>query len=337
MIEPGPHSVHGGGLAAAVRRFGGRPGEWLDLSTGISPWPYQLPPFPPQAWQRLPEPETMAALVETAGVAYDCAAAAQIVPAPGSQALIQRLPELLRPGACAIVGPTYGEHATSWTRAGHRVDAIAAPDQVTDEHRVLVLGNPNNPDGRSWPPEALLAASAALRARGGLLVVDEAFADLQPELSLAPHLDQPGLCLLRSFGKVFGLAGVRLGFALCSPGPLAARLVESLGPWPVSGVTIQMGLRALADRDWINLTRARLGRAMPKLHDMLTAAGLEILGGTSLFVLVAAADGWALFEHLAKAQILTRPFALQRAWLRIGLPRDDLARGRLAEALASRP
>lgn len=337
MTEPGSHGHHGGGLAAAVRRFGGQPGEWLDLSTGISPWPYQLVPFPPQAWQRLPEPETMAALADVAGAAYDAHDAASIVPLPGSQAGIQRLPELVPPGPCAIVGPTYGEHASAWARGRHQVGMLERPDQVSGEHRVLIVGNPNNPDGRSWAPAELLAASAELRAAGGLLVVDEAFADLQPEVSLAPHLDQPGLCVLRSFGKFFGLAGVRLGFALCSPGGLAPRLAASLGPWPVSGVTAHLGLRALADRDWINLFRARLGRAMAKLQPVLTDAGLEIVGGTSLFVLVRCDDAWQRFEQLAAARILTRPFAERRDWLRIGLPRDDHARARLAAALAGGP
>lgn len=324
---------HGGGLAAARRRFGGAAVDWLDLSTGINPWSYPVPDVPAAAWQRLPDEDAQGALAEAARAAYGAPATAAVVAAPGSQALLQLLPGLIPPaGPVAVVEPTYNEHAHCWARAGHAVVALPVPEAVPAAARVLVVGNPNNPDGRAWPPAHLLAASARLRAAGGLLVVDEAFADVAPDLSLAPRADMPGVCVLRSFGKMFGLAGLRLGFALCDAA-LGARLAAALGPWAVAGPALAIGRTALADRAWLAATRKRLATARPRLAASLAAAGLRPIGGTDLFVLAACDDAARWFERLSRARILARRFGAHPGWLRFGLPPDEAAHERLHAAL----
>ena len=320
--------AHGGRLAEARRRFPTAPAPFLDLSSGINPHPYPLPRFPPEAFTRLPEPEETAALEAAAAAAYGVADASMVVAAPGTQALIQVLPHLVALRSVAVLGPTYAEHAHVWRGAGAQViaaDTLAALATADG----AVLCNPNNPDGRRWPADSVLAA-----APHRLLVADEAFADLDDDgaLSLAPLLPRPGVVVLRSFGKTYGLAGLRLGFALAAPA-LATPLRAALGPWPVSGPAIVAGRVALADTRWRDAMRRRLRQDAAALDACLAAAGLAPIGGTSLFRLAAHAQAPALWQQLAQAGILVRRFAQQPTWLRFGLPGDAEALARLRAAL----
>ena len=244
MASPIPH---GGGLIAARARYPDADGPWLDLSTGINPVPYPLPALPPEAFTRLPEPEEVTALERVAASAYGIADPAMVVAAPGTQSLIQWLPRLLASDVrlqrrVAVLGPTYAEHAVCWAAAGYGVTTVGGLSEVGDAD-IVVVCNPNNPDGRVIAAGTLLDLSATLAARGGLLVVDEAFADFGA--SLAPTLPVRGVVLLRSFGKAYGLAGLRLGFALTQPA-LADAIREALGPWAVGGPALHAGLVALA-------------------------------------------------------------------------------------------
>ncbi len=310
--------AHGGGLQAARRCFPSAPEPWIDLSTGINPVGYPLPAIPADAWTRLPEPDDVAGLERAAACAYGVADPACVVAAPGTQCLIQLIPRLIPPGTVTVCGPTYAEHAACWAAAGHTIQA--GPADVT------ILCNPNNPDGRRHDPTALLAMD-----RGRLLVVDEAFADLE-QISLAPALPRPGLLLLRSFGKTYGLAGLRLGFALASPG-LAGAIRAALGPWAVSGPAVVVGRAALADAAWRAAAAVRLAADGARLDAMLTAAGATVLGGTLLFRLVAHPEAAALARRLAAAGILVRAFTEQPGWLRFGLPADAPAWERLRNAI----
>jgi cobalamin biosynthetic protein CobC len=326
MSEAAPH---GGRLIAARRAFPDAPAPFLDLSTGINPHPYPLPDLRPAAFTRLPEPEEVAALEAAAAAAYGVADPARVVAAPGTQALIQVLPRLLPQRVVAVPGPTYAGHARAWREAGARVIEGVEPGAAD----ASVLCNPNNPDGRRLPAAHLLATVPR-----GLLVVDEAFVDLEPDaatLSLAPQAGQPGaeaVVVLRSFGKTYGLAGLRLGFAVAAP-DLAAALRTALGPWAVSGPAIAAGLAALADAPWRGAMGARLAREAAALDACLRAAGLDIVGGTVLFRLAAGAQAPSLREALGRAGILVRHFAAEPRWLRFGLPADDAAWARLQRAL----
>jgi cobalamin biosynthetic protein CobC len=321
---------HGGDLAAAEARWG-RPAEgWLDLSTGINPVPYPIPAIDPAAWQRLPQHDRLRQLLETARSCYGVPADAPVVAAPGTQILIQLLPRLRPRARVAILGPTYGEHAACWAAEGAAVATVGSLEEAAAAE-VVVLVNPNNPDGRIVDSGRLLALADTLAARGGLLVVDEAFAEVTPGASVASEAGHSGLLILRSFGKFFGLAGIRLGFALGAAAEIE-RLARWLGPWAVPGPAIEIGIAALSDR-WQDETRTRLLAAAKRLTDLLTAHGFADRGGTDLFRLVEHPQAAKVWDRLGRAGILVRPFPERPTLLRFGLPGDEADFARLAAAL----
>ena len=328
-----PRIAHGGGIAAAAARFGGRPEDWLDLSTGINPNPAALPEIDAAAWHRLPDrhrqDETRAAAARYYGTPQ-----ALPLPVPGTQSVIQLLPRLVPAGRrAAVLSPTYGEYARVLGNAGVPVDCVASLDDVTDAHGLAVVVNPNNPDGRLFSRETLIDLHARMAASGGLLLVDEAFGDMRPEACIAPLAGKarPGLLVFRSFGKFFGLAGLRLGFAI-GPAGVLERLEDWLGPWAVSGpaLTVATGLMA-SDTDAI---RRAIEARKAGLDAVLSKAGLKIAGGTGLFSLVEHEDAAALHESLCRRHILVRPFDYNRRWLRFGLAPDEAGDARLSAALA---
>ncbi len=323
---------HGGNINAARALYPAAPEPWIDLSTGINGVPYAVGEISSDAWNRLPEPADLAELEAAARAAYAAPPAAEIVAAPGTQAIIQILPRLARAARVGIVGPTYSEHAKSWRSHGATVIDVAAWTELEDCD-VGVIVNPNNPDGRLIAPDILAKLAAAFAARGGLLVVDEAFMDvIDPPQSLIPVLPAAGVAVLRSFGKTYGLAGLRLGFLVGSSG-LVAALRAAMGPWAVSGPAIGIGRRALADRPWLAGTTRRLADDSRRLDDLLRSAGFTLLGGTPLFRLVGSdlAERW--FETLCRHGILVRPFGARKNLLRFGIPGDQPAWARLAAAL----
>ena len=328
--EYGALTYHGGALEVARRLAPQAPQPWIDLSTGINPHAYPVPDLESEAWSRLPEREALAKLEAAAAHRYS-AAAQSVVAGPGSQALIHALSRILPRGAVGALGPTYGGFAAAFAAAGARVVEARRLKDMGDLDIAIVV-NPNNPDGRIIPRPDLLALHERLARRGGVLVVDEAFADFDGQESLAPMLPARGAATLRSFGKAYGLAGLRLGFALASP-DIVAPLRAGSGPWPVCGPAIATGTRALADSDWLEATRARLGKETARLDGLLHEADCRVIGGTRLFRLAAHEDACAVFERLIAAGILVRPFAEERTWLRFGIPGDENAWQRLAAAL----
>jgi cobalamin biosynthetic protein CobC len=325
--------LHGGDIGAARRLFAGAPEPFVDLSTGINPNPYPLPHLTAESFARLPEAGAITALAAAAAKAYGAPSAAHVVAAPGSQILLPLVAGLVRPGRAAIVAPTYSEHSRAAALAGHAVTEIRDPGAIADAG-LVVITNPNNPDGRLFAKADLIAVAKQLHARGGILVVDEAFMDVGPaEASLAGEVSRGNIVVLRSFGKFFGLAGLRLGFALAAP-PLAVRLAAQLGPWAVSGPALAVGMQALADIDWIEMTGRRLAQAAARIDGILGRSGLEIIGGTSLFRLVRTPAAAELFHHLGRAGILARGFAEQPTWLRFGLPATEADWQRLHNAMS---
>ncbi len=327
--------LHGGELAAARRLFPGAAEPFLDLSTGINPNPYPLPPLP-AGIVRAPagSGRALPRLAGIAAKAYGAPAAAHVVPAPGTQILLPLVAGLVRPGRAAVVAPTYSEHARAAALAGHKVSEVGDIAGLADA-AVVIVTNPNNPDGRLFAADDLVAVAKTLHARGGVLVVDEAFMDVAPPgCSLAAEVGRGNIVVLRSFGKFFGLAGLRLGFALAAP-PLAARLAALLGPWAVSGPALAIGAQALADQAWIDATRRRLATAAARLDAILTGCGLDIVGGTTLFRLARTAAASELFHHLGRAGIWTRVFPDHATWLRFGLPAAEPDWQRLQIAMAA--
>ncbi|MEA3195501.1 MAG: cobalamin biosynthesis protein CobC [Betaproteobacteria bacterium] len=314
---------HGGDLAAATERYGIAASHWLDLSTGISPFAYPVGELARDAWRRLPSPSV--ALREAAEEYYGTDA---LEPMPGSQAAIDLLPRLIGAGSVAIEAPAYAEHERRWHDAGATITR-----STEDPVDVVVVCNPNNPTGRVYSTPALLALHSRQAARGGWLVLDEAFVDTEPALSLAPHAGEPGLVVLRSFGKFFGLAGVRLGF-LFAPPALLKRARDALGPWAVSGPALAIAEKALADRDFHAATRLRLKEASVRLCALLAQHEHRVAGSTDFFVWVRHPKPRAFQERLAHKGILVRAFD-EPPSLRFGLPGEENEWRRLDEALAA--
>jgi cobalamin biosynthetic protein CobC len=273
----------------------------------------------------LPSRAEIEALHQAARHAYRTSAA--VVALGGAQAAIQLLPQLAPPGRARILAPTYNEYAGVLSAAGWEVQEVGDFDALAGADLAIVV-NPNNPDGRCHPPRDLLT----LLPRVGRLVVDESFADVAPQLSLASG-DRPGLLILRSFGKFYGLAGLRLGFALGNSSDIA-RVAAISGPWPVSGAAIAIGCRALRDDAWAEATSARLARDCVRLDGMVQSQGWTLVGGTQLFRLYETPDAPAAQEKLARRHIWSRVFAREPTWLRLGLPGSESEWTRLAETLA---
>lgn len=318
---------HGGNLDAAIAHFGGSRADWIDLSTGINPLPYPLPDIPPHAWSALPTRDAVTALETTAARNYGCTA--DIVALSGAQAAIQLVPRIGSGREARVLGPTYNEHAASLAAQGWQVRTVDRLEALEGAALAVVV-NPNNPDGQSWTPESLLNLVDTV----DLLVVDESFADPCPDLSLAPRLSDPqNILLLRSFGKFFGLAGLRLGFAMGSRDRID-RLRALAGPWAVNGPAIRVGRTALADQDWKQATCARLTGDAVRMDRMAARAGWSLVGGTPLFRTYDTGNAKAAQEHLAHHRIWSRLFPYSEGWLRLGLAGPESDWVRLDRAIA---
>ena len=325
---------HGGDLGVARRLFPGAPEPFIDLSTGINPNSYPLPRLSSGLFARLPDTAAAEALAAAAARTYGALSPAHVVLAPGTQILLPLVAGLVAAGRTAVLAPTYPEYPRAAMSAGHHVEMARKLDECADT-ALVIAANPNNPDGRVLPRNELLALAKDLRRRGGLLVVDEAFMDVgPPAASLAGDVSCGNIIVLRSFGKFFGLAGMRLGFALAAPA-LAMQLRAQLGPWAVSGPALAVGAKALADLAWAERTRGRLAKAAKRLDAVLTELGLDIVGGTTLFRLVQTPAAAALFRQLGRAGIFVRAFPNDATWLRFGLPANESAWRRLRGALSS--
>ena len=296
---------HGGRLHAAAQKYGIPESEWLDLSTGINPVGYPVLALPLDAWRRLPDGDD--ALRAAAARYYG---SESVLPVAGTQAAIQALPRLRTPSRVAVLSPTYGEHAHVWRRSGHVVRELAADEieSALDHLDVVVLANPNNPTGLCFAGDTLARWRRHLVDRGGWLVVDEAFMDATPEASLVSQATLPGLIVLRSIGKFFGLAGARVGFVF-SGTDLRLALEKELGPWAVSGPAQQLATQALADTAWQETARTQLTAAGARLARLLDERGLAPAGGTVLFQWVRTPHAATLHEQLARRGILTRLFS----------------------------
>ncbi len=304
MSATGHNRDHGGRIDDAIRAFGGTRDDWIDLSTGINPVPYPVTDLSARAWTALPDRVAEEALIQAARRLWQVPPEVAVLAVPGASAAIASIPRLRPAATVRIPGPTYNEHAAAFRAAGW---------QVTEDDGAagaVVLVHPNNPDGR-W--------HTADDAGAALCIIDESFCDIAPDRSMIASAIRPGKLVLKSFGKFWGLAGLRLGFVIGDPdlvGPLAAML----GPWPVSGPALELGARALRDTAWAADTRARLAEDSARLDRLVTATGATLTGGTPLFRLYDHTHAAGLHRHLATHHILTRPFPWSATALRFGLP-----------------
>lgn len=298
---------HGGGLDAAIARFGGSRATWIDLSTGINPVPYPVPTLPPHAWASLPDVGVQEGLLQAARKLWDVPDEAAIIAAPGASSLIAQMPRLTNGTRVRIKPPTYNEHAAAFRAHGW--------DIITDEGAAdaQVIVHPNNPTG-DWHSPCDLTAPFA--------VIDESFADVYPERSMLRDIPLSGRVVLKSFGKFWGLAGVRLGFAIAEP-DVIARLSEWLGPWAVSGPALRIATQALGDTNWADETRSRLATDAVRLDGLMQRAGASFKGGTDLFRLYEVNNARMWQDHLATHHIWTRIFPYSDRYVRLGLPHPE--------------
>lgn len=330
--EVGGPIAHGGNLSRARALFPHAPEPWIDLSTGISPYSYPHSPIPGNAFSRLPEPVLAQQLKAVAAKAYGAPSAEHVAAGPGTQMLLPIVAGLIGGRKAAVLSPTYAEHARAAKMARFDVSETDDLSQLS-EADLAVIVNPNNPTGRIVQKEDLLALVDVMRAKGGLLIVDEAFMDVSEAKSVADAVDQGGLVVLRSFGKFYGMAGLRLGFAISRP-DIVRRIEDRLGPWAISGPALHVAGEALADGWWQAIMRQRLSNEAANLDVFLIGAGIPVFGGTSLFRFIRDPRAQAIFRHLGERGIITRRFEERPDDLRIGLPgADDWLR--VEEALKS--
>ncbi len=337
-IEIIPKTRHGGDIVTASKRYGIPVNQWLDLSTGLNPHAWNVPDIAQHVWEKLPQQNNQ--LEKIACQYYGCN---NVLAVAGSQMAIQLLPGLYQQcksaqrGRVAILSPSYSEHQHAWQQAGYAVEAVCSDNinAIIADIDILVIVNPNNPTGEQFAVEQLLEWREQFSKKGGWLIVDEAFMDLTPENSLAQYAHLSHLVVLRSFGKFFGLAGMRLGFVLAEK-PLLDKLKDLLGPWPVSAPAREVAQMALADVNWQASTIKRLQKLSKQLACLLEDVNLQISGQTGLFVRVKTPQACYLFEALAEQGILVRYFAATNqaeSSLRFGLPKTEMDWERLAQAL----
>lgn len=325
---------HGGDLTGAIARYGIARDDWLDLSTGINPYahPCQVDETAAQV-RHLPGPDRLDRLLDSARTYYAVPEHAAICAAPGTEILIRMQARMIE-GPTALLPTSYRSYREAWAAAGCELREFADRDIGSLEGACnIALVNPNNPDGRVIDPLTAIGWARS-RAGPGHLIADEAFADTEPDCSIVPSLgDGDPVIVFRSFGKFFGLPGLRLGFAI-GPPRLVEPLRSMLGDWPVSAIALEVGVLALGDRTWQAEMRRRLAAEASALDAMLHAAGLTTVGGTSLFRLVRHPEAAAIHEHLARSGIWVRRFDEEPQHLRFGLPGSAAAAKRLQTALS---
>lgn len=334
--------LHGGDIHGAARRFNIPERDWLDLSTGINPQPYPVPDIPGSVFRNLPyvRPEFLQAVQAYYG--HDNAAVVA-----GSQSAIQLIPAIIDPyRVFPVLLPDtgYREHQLQWSRHGQQIHHYRCVDRAQmiqdidqqladDEGQHLVVINPNNPTGLKLETKQLLKWAAMLRP-GAFLIVDEAFIDIQPQESLLRETVLPSnVMVLRSFGKFFGLAGLRLGFVF-STDSVIADLQGRSGLWQINGPAQYIATTALQDRQWHTLTRRRLPEnaayTAQLFAPLMATLHCPPPVQTPFFLsyLMSAPLALAVFEAMAQGGVLTRVVFVddRQAFLRIGcLGVDDSA------------
>ncbi|MES0882195.1 threonine-phosphate decarboxylase CobD [Roseibium sp. SCP14] len=325
---------HGGDLTLAIERFGGMQDSWLDLSTGINPHSYPIPQdISLKSWTALPTKGAEERLISAARHVYRVPDNLGLVAAPGTQLLLSLLPLILPEGPVALTSPTYSSHKAAWTREGRAPVELSSIYALPADAKVVLLVNPNNPDGQLIDVKSLLEIARTLTERGGYLVVDEAFADVIPGASLLSHISNENVLVLRSFGKYFGLAGLRLGF-LAGPHAITRRVSDLLECWCLSGLALEIGTRALRDKNWQDQMTRQLIEEMADLTVLLSQRELSVFGGTPLYALAGLRNAKGLHEALARRHIWTRIFDYAPTWIRFGLPGSPENLERLSDALA---
>lgn len=308
--------THGGQLAQIAKQFGIEQSQWLELSTGIAPYHYPVGHVPISAYQQLPQINNE---LMSAAASYYCHDSLAIT--NGSQAVIKLLPSLWRdksPRSTIVYLPKHGykEHQQAWQQAQFTIclyDDELPPLATLNQHCVLVIINPNNPTAKLFSQQDILIYQQCIASLNGLLVVDEAFMDIiTPSQSMISSIDDSNVIILRSFGKFFGLAGIRIGFVLANRHWIAA-LTDSLGPWQVNGPAQFIAAQALSDKAWHKEQRKRLMQDRRAMVDILQSTlnknKLHHITHTDLFITIHFSQPQLapqLFESLCQHAVYVR-------------------------------
>ena len=326
-----PLPEHGGDLVTASKQYGIALDHWIDLSTGINPEPYPVENINPEAFTRLPYQK--GEFIDAVNDYYGRHAYAAL---SGTQTAIELLPGLLPDYPVLLPEVGYSEHLYSWQRHGHSIYQYPSYSQAgalesiktyieQNNQRHIVVIQPNNPTGLFIEHQELTLVSNQL-SKGAYLIVDEAFMDVTPERSLLNHALPDNVIVMRSFGKFFGLAGIRLGFCFAHAS-LISRLEEKLILWSVNGPAQWLATKALKDVNWQCKTRERLflnAQATQQLFSPLWQYfSLIDSQHTALFssYVLPADQAKRIYQQFAQAGILLRLFLLEgaQAILRVGI------------------
>jgi cobalamin biosynthetic protein CobC len=334
---------HGGDLKQATKEWGIPAHFWLDMSTGINPHMYPLSAIPAASWQNLPYDQGR--LLTAARQYYQCR---DILAVNGTQQAIELLPQLFCQQTVAVPRFGYQEHALSWSSQGHELVPYDDWDgllKLVEQKWVdtVVLINPNNPTGHLYSQERVVELAQNLASMGAWLVLDEAFMDLSPEQSLAP-MALPNVIVLRSMGKFFGLAGIRVGFVI-APSYWLEGLRKKMGLWQLAGPSSWLAADALSDHQWQAKNKARIEfesyHLALKLGEVFPGRDI-VCRGLFTSLLLPKAEAEHAFEVLALRGVLVRMYlplndtdsAQDQAVLRFGLiPEAEDAEARFDEAL----
>jgi len=326
--KPGKMLDHGGKLFNASQKFSIPVNEWLDLSTGINSESWPIGKIPASLFCRLPEEDD--SLLPAAQSYYGVT---NCLPIAGSQTAIQHLPHMRPSCNVAVISPGYEEHAFCWHYAGHKVYLISSEEieSILSNIDVLVIINPNNPTTERFSENQLCHWYDQLHKKKGWLIVDEAFMDITPDASVLKLSSNPGFIVLRSLGKFFGLAGIRVGFIFSDPAFLT-KFSKGIGPWSISNPSRYIAIQALQDRAWQSKARNKLNKNAWKLFQLLNQANLSPHGRSDYFHWVVNKNSEEIFTHLAHQGILVRLFK-EPLSLRFGLPSNKLEFERLENSL----
>ena len=302
--------VHGGDWAGYRAQYGQ---DALDFSANVSP--LGLPEGVAKAItaalataDRYPDPLCRALRAKLA--VHEKVPMEHILCGNGAADLIFRLVWAAKPRTALLPAPTFAEYAAALETAGCTVRRhflqekedfavieafVSAVDEDTD---MVFLCQPNNPTGQLTPLPLVEALLRRCERCGALLVVDECFLDFLPEseaLSAKKLLASPHLIILKAFTKLYGMAGVRLGYCLCSNTALLEKMQTAGQPWAVSSLAQAAGLAALDETAYVARVQTLIAQQRPVLRDGLRALGLRVVsiymgGGTPTTLNAAQLD-----------------------------------------------
>ncbi|HCH23549.1 MAG TPA: threonine-phosphate decarboxylase [Oceanospirillaceae bacterium] len=328
--------IHGGDLQSASQRYGRPIADWVDLSTGINVYSYPVPEMKPEVWQRLPYLDPQ--LVETAAAYYGNR---NLLLAAGSQPVIELLPEILHEQGNQLTALLpdigYQEHHQAWRKQGPVATysgVVDASDEISarlNEPHIghLLLINPNNPTGIQYTLAQIHIWAQQLASKQGYVIIDEAFIDCAPAASVVQENMPDNLVVLRSFGKFFGLAGVRLGALVAKPAILQ-HMAGLMGPWSVNGPAQAIATVAYSDQVWQQAMRTKLATEQAQQLNIwqatFTRLGAQLQANTALFRSFAMPKTLAeqLHTKAANAGILIRPVPVSPSSSLVRLGNIDL-------------